>query len=81
VVLRYILPVIASVGAAIERRAAKTLRITKPNGTLGVRTDAPDGFGHVGPQRVFNLVPGMQCVPLLVSLAAGQQTTLELYQV
>jgi hypothetical protein len=76
--LQFILPVISRSGEAVTQPDPKTIRITKPNGTLTVSTNAPQGFIPIPKERTFNLVPGFECVPLAVTMQPGQQITIQL---
>jgi hypothetical protein len=69
---RYILPIISRSGEQVALANSQTVRIRKPKGTLVVTTDAPQGFDAIPENRVFNLVPGFECVPLAVALRPGQ---------
>jgi hypothetical protein len=70
--LRFILPVISRSGEAVAQPDAQTVRIAKANGTVVVRTFAPSGFETVPSERTFNLVPGFECVPLVVGMEVGK---------
>jgi hypothetical protein len=76
--LQFILPVISQSSEAVTQPDPKTIRITKPNGTLTVRTDAPQGFEATPKERTFNLVPGFECVPLAITMHPSQQITIQL---
>jgi hypothetical protein len=70
--VRLILPVIARSDEVVTQPDAKTVRIAKAKGTLAVTCDA--AFGAVPAERTFNLVPGFECVALMVELEAGKET-------
>ena len=70
--LRLIVPVVSRGGEAVERPDARTVRIAKSKGTLTVRTDAAAGFGKTATERTFNLVPGLEAIPLEVILEPGK---------
>jgi hypothetical protein len=69
--LQFILPVICKSGEAVDHSGPKTIRITKPRGTLIIRTDAQQGFQAIPKERTFNLVPGFECVPLQIAMQPG----------
>jgi hypothetical protein len=54
------------------------VRIRKQKGTLVVHTDAVQGFRPIREERTFNLVPGFECLPLIVNLKPGKQVTVVL---
>jgi hypothetical protein len=76
--LHFILPVISSSTESTTQPDAKTIRITKPNGTLTIRTNAPQGFDPIPKERTFNLVPGFEAIPLTIAMQPGQQIQIHL---
>jgi hypothetical protein len=76
--VRLLVPVISQHDEAIERIDAKTVRISKGNGKLVVRTDAAEGFQTQSNERTFNLVPGFECIPLAVTPQQGRAVRVEL---
>lgn len=76
--LRFILPVVSRSGEAVEQPDPGTILITRPNGRLRVRTDAPKGFETVPRERTFNLVPGFECIPLAITMQPGQEIHIRL---
>jgi len=68
--LQYILPVVCRPGDVIAMVDPRTIEIRKPAGTLRVATDSKQGF-VMPPSLTFNLIPGMQCLPLAVALSPG----------
>ena len=75
---QYILPVICPQSEKVTRVDAKTYRLNKPAGPLTIRTDAAKGFLPMPDQRVFNLVPGFEALPLAVELPAGKTVKIEI---
>ena len=67
---RLILPVVCPDAETVEWLDAQTVLIGKPGGRLRIHTNASGGFPRPAPQRVFNLVPGFQCLPLSVAASA-----------
>jgi hypothetical protein len=76
--LRFILPVVSKAGESIERPDSHTIRIVKPKGTMIVRTDAPQGFEAIPAERTFNLVPGFECVPIVVTMQPAKELRVQL---
>jgi len=75
-----ILPVVCPRDEAVQNPDAQNVRIMKKNGVLCLRTDAVGGFGHDRAGRVFNLIPGFECVPLSVALSRDSvETSVEVY--
>jgi hypothetical protein len=76
--LQFILPVISRSGEAIAQPDSKTIRITKPNGTLTIRTDASHGFEAIPKERTFNLVPGFEAIAITIPMQPTQEIRLQL---
>jgi hypothetical protein len=76
--LQFILPVISRSSEAVTQPDPKTIRITKPNGTLTVSTNAPQGFSPIPKKRTFNLVPGFEAIPLAIPMQSGKQIQIHL---
>jgi len=76
--LQFILPVISRSSEAVNQPDPKTIQIKKPRGTLIVRTTAPQGFEAVPKERTFNLVPGFECVPLVITMQPGHEISIRL---
>jgi hypothetical protein len=74
--LQFILPVVASSTEFVDQREPGTIRITKPKGLVRVHTDSAHGFAPVPAERTFNLVPGFECVPLIVTMQLGQELSI-----
>lgn len=73
---RLILPVIARTTDTVEQPSASTIMITKPGGQLLIQTAT--GFQPIPPMRSFNLVPGFECVPLLVPIQSDREVTVRI---
>lgn len=69
--LRLIVPLVSRSSEAMDQPDARTVRVAKPKGTLTVHTDAA-GFGTVPKERTFNLVPGLEAIPLTVTMEPGK---------
>jgi hypothetical protein len=76
--VQFILPVISRASEPIDSSDPKTIRITKPAGTLIVRTDAPQGFEPIPKERTFNLVPGFECIPLAITMLPGKPIKIQM---
>jgi len=74
---RLILPVIARANDGVEQPSVTTVRITKPTGQLVIRTSGP-AFEAIPAERSFNLVPGFECVPLVVLMQPGREIMLRI---
>jgi hypothetical protein len=76
--MQFLIPVIARAADRVEPLDPQTVRITKPAGTLTLRTDAPAAFEPIPAQRTFNLVPGFEAVPLAIVLTPGAEVRVRL---
>jgi hypothetical protein len=76
--LSLILPVISHSEEKIEWMDWQSVRIAKPKGALLVRADAAHGFAAQPIERIFNLVPGFECLPLTITLQPGREVRVEL---
>lgn len=76
--LHFVLPVVSRGGEAVQQSGTGVVRITKPRGTLVVHTDADGGFEAVPTERTFNLVPGLECVPLRVAMTPGKDVSIRI---
>jgi hypothetical protein len=74
----FILPIIAKQNETVEQPDPQTIRITKPAGTLTITTDRPNAFNPIPQQRTFNLVPGFECVPLILPLTPNKEIRIQL---
>ncbi len=70
--LRLMIPIVSPSNETMEQPDAQTVRITKRMETLTVLTDADEGFGVAPKDRTFNLVPGLEAIPLTLSLQPGK---------
>lgn len=75
--VRLILPVVARGDEAVEVDGA-SVRIKKMRGNLVVRVEGADGFEPVPKERTFNLVPGFECVPLVVKVPTGKEVRVQI---
>jgi hypothetical protein len=76
--LSFILPVISHSTEPFTQPDPQTIRITKPKGTLIIRTDATHALDSIPTQRTFNLVPGFECIPLQITLQPGKPLQLQI---
>ena len=69
---RLILPVVCTQQDTGARVSAQLVRLARPGGTLAIECEAPAAFDALPERRVFNHVPGFQCAPITLALAAGR---------
>jgi hypothetical protein len=71
------LPVISASGEKVRRVSDKKIEIEKPEGTVVVEANVPLRIQETGRDRIFNLVPGFEAVPIVVDFVPGQLFELE----
>jgi hypothetical protein len=76
--LRLILPLVSRADEQVEQPDPQRIQITKPQGTLHVYTDAAEGFEAIAKTRVFNLVPGFECLPVSLVLPLAREMHIRL---
>ena len=76
--IRLIVPVVSPHDESVDHVDAKTVRFSKRNGQLDVRTDAQQGFDAFTGERTFNLVPGFECLPLVMTMRPGVEIRIRL---
>ncbi|HEX3662595.1 MAG TPA: hypothetical protein VHU89_14255 [Acidobacteriaceae bacterium] len=74
---RFDLPVLARAADRVQQPSASTVHITKPGGQVVIRSSGA-AFEAIPAERSFNLVPGFECVPLVVPMQPGQELTLRI---
>ena len=74
-----IVPVISAHDEHWQNLDAQTLRVQKRDGLLRIHADVPNAFEKTDLySRVFNLVPGFECQPLMLALPSpGKTVSLE----
>jgi hypothetical protein len=72
------LPVVSRTGDKVEQADSRTIRIIKPKGSIMIRLDALHSFEALPKERTFNLVPGFECVPLVITMQPGKEITIQL---
>lgn len=68
----WIVPVVCTAQERVTKLDSQTLLIQKATGIIEVKTNAPEGFAQIKTtDRVFNVVPGLECLPLRLQLPAN----------
>ncbi len=67
--VEWIVPVVCTAQETVTKLDSQTLLIQKATGIIEVKTNAPEGFAQIKTtDRVFNVVPGLECLPLRLQL-------------
>jgi hypothetical protein len=69
---RLVLPIVCTQQQPVARAGAQVVHVGRDGGRIVVECDAGAAFESIPERRIFNLVPGFQCVPLAVALAPGR---------
>jgi hypothetical protein len=64
--------------SATERSDPKIIQVFKPSGSPIVRTTAAQGFETLPAERTFNLVPGFECIPVMLRMQPGKEIHISL---
>jgi hypothetical protein len=76
--LQFVLPVISRSSELVEHSNKDSIIITKPKGTLTVQTVSSEGIEPPPTKRIFNLVPGFECLPVVISMRTGEEIRIRL---
>jgi hypothetical protein len=77
--LDFVLPVISRSSEAVERGDKGSITITKPKGKITVQASSSDVFEPTPAKRIFNLVPGFECLPVVIPMRAGEEIKIRLH--
>lgn len=70
-----IVPVVCTAQERVTKLDSQTLLIQKATGIIEVKTNAPEGFAQLtATDRVFNVVPGLECLPLRLQLPTNNSS-------
>ena len=59
-----VLPIISPSGEKVDRVSKSRIEIKKPNGKIAVQANCPLRIQNTGRERIFNMVPGFEAVPI-----------------
>ncbi len=60
----FVLPIASPTGEAVTRVNAKEITIKKPEGLVHIKSNVPLGIKEISGSRTFNMVPGVEAVPI-----------------
>ncbi|MAT71548.1 MAG: hypothetical protein CMJ58_18730 [Planctomycetaceae bacterium] len=67
-----VLPLVSPSGEAVRRTSDRRIEIEKPGGTVVVAADVPLSIKESQRGRVFNMVPGVEAVPVIARFPARE---------
>ena len=62
----FVLPIISPLGEAVNRVGDKEITIQKPEGLVSIKANAPLKVKEISGTRTFNMVPGVEAIPIEV---------------
>lgn len=62
----FVLPIVSPTGEKVEQLSGNEITIEKPDGTVKVSASVPLKIKNTPKGRIFNMVPGMEAVPIIV---------------
>ena len=71
-----ILPVISPSGEQVNQPDAGEITIEKPGGKVRIKASVPLEIRDMPRDRTFNMVPGMEAIPIIASFREGEQKVL-----
>jgi RNase P/RNase MRP subunit p29 len=73
-----VLPVLSPTGEEVRVVSDNRIEIIKPEGTVVIECNSPLSIKETEKERVFNMVPGAEAVPIMVEVPAGEKEQIEL---
>jgi hypothetical protein len=72
-----VLPIVSASGEKVTQVSGNRIEITKPGGTVVIESSVPMTIEKTKRDRIFNMVPGMEAIPISVALPRtnGMQAT------
>ena len=64
-----VLPLVSPSGAPVIRKSETRIEVVKPNGTVVIESNVPMVIQETEKDRIFNIVPGMEAIPIFVELS------------
>lgn len=75
--IRLVLPIVSPTGEVFNQATPSTLDLQKTNGTVKVEANVPIQIKEMEKERIFNMVPGMEVLPLILALPEDRSAVLE----
>ena len=69
----FVLPVVSPAGETVKQISENVITIEKPNGTVTISSNVKLGIKEMPGSRTFNMVPGVEAVPVIAYFDAGQK--------
>jgi len=63
-----VVPIMSPSGEQVKQVSDQRIEIKKPEGTVVVESTVPMKIKQSEKGRIFNMVPGMECVPIIIEL-------------
>ncbi|TXG39545.1 hypothetical protein [Seonamhaeicola maritimus] len=69
----FVLPIVSPSGEKVEQLSENEIRIEKPNGIVKVSSGNPIKIKEMPKSRTFNMVPGVEAVPIIATFESGKR--------
>ncbi|WP_282135232.1 hypothetical protein [Seonamhaeicola maritimus] len=69
----FVLPIVSPSGEKVEQLSENEIRIEKPNGIVKVSSGSPIKIKEMPKSRTFNMVPGVEAVPIIATFESGKR--------
>lgn len=66
--VRLVLPMVSPTGESVTQPSPNIIKIQKPDGLVIIEANVPLQIKETTKERVFNMVPGMEAVPIIVDM-------------
>lgn len=76
--LQLIVPIVSASSEKVTRTSGGVIRIAKPKGATTVRTTSKEGFAASSMERTFNLIPGLEALPVTILMTPNEPVTLRI---
>lgn len=75
--VRLVLPLISPTGEGFKQTTPSSINVQKPNGTVSMAANVPLQIKSMEKERIFNMVPGMEVLPIIMELPEDRAEILE----
>lgn len=75
--IRLVLPLISPTGEVFRQATPSSINVQKPNGIVKIDANVPLQIKPMEQERIFNMVPGMEVLPIIMELPESPSEILE----
>ena len=66
-----VVPIVSPSGELISRLSDQEITIRKPEGLVRITSNRPLKIKHMAQERTFNMVPGVEAIPISIEFSEG----------